>query len=291
MRSEALMFDLILELARSDERIRAVVLNGSRVNPNMPRDIFQDFDVVYFVDDIAPYIHNPAIIRYFGDTIIYQLPDEMGDAASRSTSSYAYLMQFTDGNRIDLTFCLLSKLKEALQGDGLSKILLDKDDRCGKILPPSDLGYLPVPPTEKQFDDCCNEFWWLMPYTAKGLWRREMIAPKYYQDVILHGELRKMLTWYYGIQTDFSRSPGKLGRFFEQQFNYDLWGVLKSCFSGANSENVWESLYTMGDLFRRIAQDVAHHFGFSYPHQDDSRVTEFIALIQTLPPDVSSFDP
>ncbi len=47
------MFDLILDTARADERIRAVILNGSRANPNAPRDPFQDFDIVYLVTDSA----------------------------------------------------------------------------------------------------------------------------------------------------------------------------------------------------------------------------------------------
>jgi aminoglycoside 6-adenylyltransferase len=34
MRSEQEMFDLILSTARTDPRIRAVIMNGSRANPN-----------------------------------------------------------------------------------------------------------------------------------------------------------------------------------------------------------------------------------------------------------------
>ena len=49
MRSEQEMFDLILNTAKEDERIRAVMMNGSRANPNAPRDCFQDYDIVYFV--------------------------------------------------------------------------------------------------------------------------------------------------------------------------------------------------------------------------------------------------
>lgn len=37
MRSEQMM-ELILETARCDERIRAVILNGSRANPDAPTD-------------------------------------------------------------------------------------------------------------------------------------------------------------------------------------------------------------------------------------------------------------
>lgn len=42
MRSESEMLQLICDFARNDERIRAVMMNGSRANPAAAKDIFQD---------------------------------------------------------------------------------------------------------------------------------------------------------------------------------------------------------------------------------------------------------
>ena len=42
MRTEQEMMDLIMDVAKKDERIRAVYMNGSRTNPNATKDIFQD---------------------------------------------------------------------------------------------------------------------------------------------------------------------------------------------------------------------------------------------------------
>ncbi len=67
MRSEQTMLDLILDTARRDDRIRAVITNGSRTNPNAPRDPFQDYDIVYLVTDVAPFRHNLAWIERFGN--------------------------------------------------------------------------------------------------------------------------------------------------------------------------------------------------------------------------------
>ena len=49
MRSEKDMIDLIIGVARANDRIRAVYMNGSRANPNIKKDIFQDYDIVYVV--------------------------------------------------------------------------------------------------------------------------------------------------------------------------------------------------------------------------------------------------
>lgn len=55
MRTEEEMFQMILEIAKQDERIRAVYLNGSRTNPNVKKDEYQDFDIVYVVNDVIPF--------------------------------------------------------------------------------------------------------------------------------------------------------------------------------------------------------------------------------------------
>ncbi|MGZ4107890.1 MAG: aminoglycoside 6-adenylyltransferase, partial [Tumebacillaceae bacterium] len=55
MRNEQEIMDLILHTAQEDARVRAVIMNGSRVNPNVEKDIFQDYDVVYVVDEIASF--------------------------------------------------------------------------------------------------------------------------------------------------------------------------------------------------------------------------------------------
>lgn len=41
MRSEKEMYDLILDIAKRDERIRAVYMNGSRANPNIKKIYFK----------------------------------------------------------------------------------------------------------------------------------------------------------------------------------------------------------------------------------------------------------
>ena len=45
------ILDLILNVANSDERIRAVRMEGSRANPAVPKDKFQDYDISFYVAD------------------------------------------------------------------------------------------------------------------------------------------------------------------------------------------------------------------------------------------------
>jgi aminoglycoside 6-adenylyltransferase len=92
--------------------------------------------------------------------MILQTPDVMLDPPPRSGNSFAYLMQFADGNRIDLTLFPAAQLNE-LEKDSLSLLLLAKDGIIEPFAPPSGSDYLPRRPTAKAFSACCNEFWWV----------------------------------------------------------------------------------------------------------------------------------
>ena len=166
MRSEQEILELILSTAKSDDRIRAVIMNGSRTNPNVPRDIFQDFDILYLVTEVDPFTDDHTWIHRFGELMILQMPEAMQDPPPENDGSFAYLMQFADGNRIDLTLFPVAKLNE-LENDSLSLLLLDKDGLLQPFAPPSDSDYLPRSPTAQAFSDCCNEFWWCVPALPK----------------------------------------------------------------------------------------------------------------------------
>ena len=48
MRTEKEIYDLVLNFAFQDERIRIVTLEGSRTNVNIPKDNLQDYDITFF---------------------------------------------------------------------------------------------------------------------------------------------------------------------------------------------------------------------------------------------------
>jgi aminoglycoside 6-adenylyltransferase len=284
MRSEREMLDLIVNTAKGDDRVRAVVMSGSRANPHARRDIFQDFDIAYFVTDVDSFKGEPAWLTRFGEIMILQMPEAMGDPPPLNDGRFAYLMQFTDGNRIDLTLLPVARLRE-FKTESLSLLLLDKDGVIEPLPAPSESDYLPRPPTAKAFFDCCNEFWWVCPYVAKGLWREEIIYAKYMLDRIVREQLMKMLTWHTGVKTQFLRGPGSHGKHLKQYLEPEFWAMLEKTYSDAGYEKTWDALFMTCDLFRAAANHVAEHFGFDYPHGDDEKVSAHLKHVRSLPKD------
>lgn len=223
MRTEKEMYDLILNIANNDERIRAVYLNGSRTNPNVPKDIFQDYDVVYVVTETLPFIEDKEWIKRFGEILYMQYPDEHPDYPSDKENFYGWLMQFTEGNRIDLHVETIGHAQENIMNDSLCKLLLDKDNCLPEILPSSDKNYWIHKPTLEQYQCACNEFWWCLNSVAKGLWREEI---PYVQDMlnfVVRKQLEKMLSWKVGVMTNFSVSAGKSAKYMYKWLSEQEW--------------------------------------------------------------------
>jgi aminoglycoside 6-adenylyltransferase len=131
VRNEQEMMDLILNAAKNDERIRAVYMNGSRTNPNAPKDFFQDYDIVYVVTETTSFITDKKWINQFGDLLMMQEPDKNDQSRGSKKDfdrSYGYLMLFTDGNRIDLHIETKESMLKGYQNDKLTLPLLDKDN-------------------------------------------------------------------------------------------------------------------------------------------------------------------
>jgi len=278
MRSEKDMMQLILGFAQEHEDVRAVVMTGSRTNPAAARDRFQDYDITYLVENVEPYRQNGQIPPYFGEIMILQTPDDMGEPPP-STATYAYLMQFMDGNRIDLTFRPADDVGPIL-ADSLSLVLLDKDGRFA-LAPPAIRSYLPHKPTAKQFADCCNEFWWLTPYVAKGLYRDQLIFAKAILDGLMREQVLKMLTWHLGVTTDFQVAAGYFCKDLKRHISSDFWVLLERSYSDARPDSVWNALFAMNELFRKAARPVAEAFGFNYPEREDAAVSAFVREIQS----------
>ncbi|MDL2229515.1 aminoglycoside 6-adenylyltransferase [Treponema sp. OttesenSCG-928-L16] len=279
MRSEDEMFELILSFARRDERVRLAALNGSRTNPNVPKDVFQDYDAVYAVTDMDSFKNDPNWVDYFGSRVIMQTPEAMSLFPPSLGNWFSYLMLFEDGNRIDLMLVPLEELDSYLYNDKLIRILLDKDGRAPSLPPPSDEDYHVKKPSAEFFDDCCNEFWWVSTYVVKGLCRGEFLYAADHLNSYVRPCLLRMLSWKAGIGTNFSVSMGKSYKYLDKYISKDEWDQLKSSCRCGSAEDIWNSLMECQKLFRQSSGFVSEQLAFPYPDYD-AKVTAYTESIR-----------
>ena len=99
MRSEKEVYDIVLNFAKTDKRIRMVTLEGSRTNTNIPPDDFQDFDITFFVTDMDSFTSDDKWLDIFGERLILQKPEDM-ELFPAVEKGFSYLMLFTDDVKI-----------------------------------------------------------------------------------------------------------------------------------------------------------------------------------------------
>jgi aminoglycoside 6-adenylyltransferase len=278
MRSEQEMMNLILDVANSDERIRAVLLSGSRANPAVPKDVYQDYDIIFFVQDITPFYNRPDWVEeHFGKPLIMQMPETMrypiGDG------NFNYMMIYPDGNRIDLSF----KFRWYIDDGEPAVVLLDKDKGSGFLpsLPaPSDEKWHIRAPSPLFFYSCCNNFWWCLNNAAKGIARDELPYVMYMLNDVVRPELHDMINYYIGTRYGYELSTGKNGKYFKKYLSPELYDKYAATYSGSDQEDIWKAIDVMCDLFHTLATEVASYFGFTYRQAEEDGIREYLRMVR-----------
>lgn len=264
MRTKEQMFSLILETAQADERVRVVGMNGSRANPHARKDGYQDYDIVYVVTEMASFLADHGWVDVFGPRVIMQMPEAMTVFPPSLGGWFTYLMQFEDGNRIDLMLVPLEDLQKYLHNDHMLVILLDKDNRVRIRPEASEVDYYVKQPQAIAFEERCNEFWWLTPYVAKGLCRKQLVYAAQHAN-ILRDQLLVMLEWLAGLRGGGEVNPGSAGKYLERYLAPEEWQALLQTYRFTNEAEGWDTLFLMMRLFESSAREVAQGNVLVYP--------------------------
>ncbi len=266
MRTPEEMMHIILEFAQKNESIRIAAMEGSRVNQNIPKDIFQDFDVTFFVTDIGKFTAHDDWLSAFGTVIMMQKPEDM-ELFPPEEEGYSYLILFDDYIKMDLTLLEEAQFADYLKQDRLRTILLDKRSHPCAPPCPSDEDYWIKKPTARSFDDCCNEFWNLTSYVVKGLCRRELLfAIDHLQ--LMRNELLRMLSWQVGTVYGFRFSVGKNYKFIAHYLPRETWAKLLDTYQNHSYRAVWDAFFLCLSLFRQCSGTVAQQLQYGYPGYD-----------------------
>ena len=282
MRSETTIKSLITTFAANDERVRAVLLNGSRANPNIKPDNLQDFDIVFIVTSVERFTADHSWTTIFGEKLIFQLPDEMSFGEENNKPKpigFTYLMLFKDGNRIDLTLFPAACFQTHFLTDSLTVVWLDKDNLFPHPSPPSDIDYHINRPTEKAFADTCNEFWWVSTYVAKGLVRKEITYAKAMLETVVRPMFMKMIEWKIGYENNFSVSFGKAGKLMHKYLTKEEYTVVLQTYSDADIENNWKALFIMAEFFANTSTSLSTIFQFSHNEEEQENTINYLRLL------------
>lgn len=272
------MMNLIMEKAESDERIRAVTMEGSRANDNAVHDEYSDFDICYYVTDVREFSNDKHWIDYFGELLIMQCPEDWYKQPYdyNGHEKFVYLMQFADGNRIDLTVKDIRNIKAELENDEPRMVLLNKDNYAELITVDTEKAFFVERPSEMEYFNTCNEFRWLSVYITKGLCRRELYYAKHSYDVLAMDMFIKMLNWKVGIEHNFQVTTGGHSKYLKRYLTEEEMQRFASIFPDGSYEDIWKRLFIMYDYFAELAEYVAGKLGYIFDAAETERVRVFL---------------
>ena len=288
MRTEAEMISLIKDIAFKEENIRAAYIEGSRTNPNAPKDIFQDYDIVYIVTTTKPFREDKEWINNFGKILYMHYTEDNVFYPSDVENCYGWQIQFADGNRMDLHVCTK---ENALANLELYQILVDKDGIVPYPQETTDERYWVKEPREIEFKCTCSDFWWCLNNVAKGLWRNEL---PYAMDVInfvLRPHLKRLLEWKMGIENNFSVSAGKSCKYFKKYLQEETYRQFLATYSIAEIESIWNSVFEMCDLFQSTAVELSKKQKFVYDFEQAENSLSFLHHVRKLPANAKEIYP
>ena len=264
MRTETEMLDVILKTAETLQVV-TVAMSGSRTDTKAPKDEFQDYDVVYVVDDLDNLTSDLSWLDQFGTRNIEQ-HNVLGNRR-------LYLMLFEDGNRIDLTLCPKEHIKEWVDSEAGFTVLEDQEH----LFEPYSQNlerYWTSPASEIDFEKACNEFWWVSAYVVKGICRNQVIYATDHLYGICQQELLKILAW----QVASDRGRVDVGKNYKYLFNY-LPAEKEKEFSNlldfSSIEKLTQSLFSTMQLFHREAQAFSLKTGFHYDEATAEKMIEY----------------
>lgn len=264
MKTENKMMELILQIAETLQ-VEAVALSGSRANIHSLRDEFQDYDVVYIVDNLEDLISDLSWLDQFGMRLLEQ-HNVLGHRR-------LYLMLFEDGNRIDLTLCPKEYIQEWVDSEAGFRVLKDENGLF-EAYQPNVKRYWTVLSSEEEFVASCNEFWWVSTYVVKGICRKQLIYATDHLYGICQQELLKVLAW----QVASDRGVVDIGKNYKYLFHY-LPAEKEKEFSAlldlSSIEKISQSLFATMNVFDREAQILAQKMGFAYNHKEAKKMMDY----------------
>ena len=264
MRTDQEMLGLILQIAKKLQ-VDAVALSGSRTNQKIQTDEFQDYDVVYIVDDLDYLTRDLSWLDQFGKRIIeqYNVLDHR----------HLYLMLFKDGNRIDLTLCPKEYIQEWVDSEAGFTVLEDPENLFEPYFQNPERYWI-TPATETDFEKSCNEFWWVSAYVVKGICRQQLIYATDHLYGICQQELLKVLAW----QVASDKGTVDIGKNYKYLYNYlpaEKEKEFLNLLDFSSLEKITQTLFATMQLFHQEAQKLAQKMGFDYDREVAEKMIEY----------------
>lgn len=277
----------IIDWSENNTDIRAVLLTSSLVNPLAPVDDLSDLDIEIVFEHNADYIANKSWVNFFGNPIAMIEEDE-----SRFCGKHAMKMVlYDDGVKVDFKIYGKAKFIKETEQELLPedwdigyKVLIDKEGITQGMQKPTYRVSIIKKPSEKEFAELLNDFWWDTTYVGKYLKRDEIFYAKFMSETSLRTEyLIPLIEWYIGSEHNWNITTNKYGRLFKRYLSPETWIKVEHTFSASNLKDNWNALFAMADLVSEMGTELSQKLQYQYPGQLEKDIRKYLTELRNKP--------
>ena len=262
----------------TSDKVKAAIVVGSQARNDYAADEHSDLDIIMFVDDPEYFSTSEDWLNEIGSYHITFTEPTMDGAKERRI--------LFDGNLdVDIVIQPYS-LIEAVSGTEAASvlmrgysILIDKIGLSKKLELLRAMNSASDMPSEYDFINIVNDFWYHTVWTAKKLKRGELWTAKFCMDSYMKRKLLTIIECHARVGNGVEYDTWYGGRFVEQWAEPWVINELRYCFALYNEESIRNALSSTMSLFRTLSKDVAEKLMYHYPISADEYTTACVAEI------------
>ena len=272
----------LVRWAQNQEDIRAAIVLGSRGRTDQPADEWSDLDVNLIVRDPERYLSDSDWVQVMGHPWV-SFVERTADG-----SGWERRVLFEGGLDVDLVLTPAGQLEQmsrtGIPSDSADilrrgvRVLLDKD-RLLEGLPALPGPEPNRPPSQLEFLQLVNDFWYHTVWTAKKLRRGELWTAKCCVDDYMKWRLLSLIEWHARATKGWDYDTWHRGRFLETWADPRVVEQLRATFAHYEGSDVWRALWATMDLFRWVAGETAARLGYEYPAPADEYSTGLVRAL------------
>jgi aminoglycoside 6-adenylyltransferase len=267
----------LVSWAKISDDIKAIFIIGSYARTDHPADEYSDLDLVIVTDNPDYFIMSTQWLKNIGAYWVTFI--------ERTATGEGKERRVLFDNALDVDFVIISQKEfEQIDADNEAqetlkrgfRVLIDKNG-LAKTLPQLSVECrVYSPPTENEFVNLVNDFWYHTVWTTKKLQRKELWAAKFCLDNYMKGHLLRVIEWHTHITNGWDCDTWHNGRFLDIWAGQEITKELKNAFSHYNKNDIGCALIVTMNLFRALAIKVAIKMDFEYPYSADRNTTEWV---------------
>lgn len=259
----------LLELAKDNGDIKAIIEIGSQTRSSQPADQYSDLDIILAAEQPEKYLYGGEEAGRLGEIQISFVEPTLAGAMERR-------MLLEGSLDVDMVVITPERLEGAIASGELAgitgrgfRVLFDRMGVSGSL--PDGTGTAAWEmPSDAEYDNMVNDFWFHIVWTAKKLRRGELFTAVMCVDGYLQHLLLRMTELYEKCRRGERYDVWHNGRLLELWAGEDVTRGLEGCFARYDREDIASALHASAVLYSRLSRACGSALGYRYPERAEN---------------------